>query len=130
MASVEHRDPKRAPVRDYDLKVHESLKGAVVIEINPSAGTWSPFLVAIPAVEMKLINPSIMHGPIKTVPAPGVLEGARSDLSKDSKWWMLSAANKATPGQSYYIFCKKLPSAIIFGVNGGKPQYKHVFAQH
>ena len=118
-----------ASIREYELTVHEPSKGTAVIEINPNVGTWSPFIVAIPADEMKLINPSIMYGPAKTVPAPGVIEGSRSNLSRDSKWWLLSAADKATPTQSYYIFCKKLPSTIIFGVNGGKPQYKHIFAK-
>ena len=131
MASVEHRKPdaSSAQIEPYDLTAHESLKGAVVIEVRPRAGTWSPFVAAIPASEKKLLDPSIMHGPAKTIPVAGVLASNRSDLSQDSKWWLMSAANKATPTQSYYLFCKRLPSVIVFGVNGAKPQYKHVFVK-
>ena len=129
MPSEEHRKSIRAKIEPYDLTVHEPLRGAMVIEIRPRTNTWSSFMTAIPAAERKQLEPSIMHGVAKTIPLAGVLDTVRSELSRDSKWWLMSAPNKATPTQSYYLFCKRLPSMIVFGVNGAKPQYKHVFVK-
>jgi hypothetical protein len=129
MPTDEHRKPIRAQIASYDLTVHRPLTGAVVIEVRPRTSTWAPFVTAIPAAEKKLIEPSIMHGLAQTIPLAGVLDTVRSELSRDSKWWLMSADNKATPTQSYYLFCKQLPSMMIFGVNEAGPQYKHVFVE-
>jgi hypothetical protein len=131
MASVEYRKPNvsRAQIESYDLVVYEPFKGEVVIEVRPRKDIRSPFLVAIPAAEKKMIEPSLMCGPAKTIPTAGVLDTIRSALSQDSKWWLMSNADMATPTKSYYLFCRRLPSVIVFGANRAKPQYKHVFVE-
>jgi len=47
--------------------------------------------------------------------------------SIDGKIWVMTAGNEATPTQSYYVFCKKLPSFLIFGVDGSPTQYQVSF---
>ena len=113
-------------IKEYQLTIHET-SGTFVIEVNPRVGTWSPFVMAIPAVEKTMLDSSIMYGQSGTVPLGGVIAGSRAELAKDGKWWLMAAAKEATPTRSYYLFCRRLPSEIIFGVNGGKPQYKYRF---
>ena len=116
-----------ANVKEYQLTVHESQMGSYVIEVNPRVGTWSPFVMGIPAAEKMMLDSSIMYGPPGTVPLGGVIAGSRAELARGGKWWLMAAMKEATPSRSYYLFCRRLPSEIIFGVNGGKPQYKYRF---
>jgi hypothetical protein len=100
--------------------VHEvAADGCYVIEVRPRAGAWSPFLAAIPAVEMEEAGLSIMHGPAGRLPQGGVLFNAGEGLTKDGQWAFALAGNEATPTQSYYITVKKLPSKLLFGADGG-----------
>ena len=49
--------------------------------------------------------------------------GSKEFLSEDEMWWVMSADNQATPIESYYLQCKRLPSEIRFGELAG-PQYR------
>lgn len=128
VAAVEGRQPAvtRPQVEPYALTVHKSGE-QYVIEVRPRAGTWSPFLACIPMNEKDDVSPSMLHGPAKRLPGGGILMNCGEGMSNDGKLWLLHAGNEATPTQSYYVFCKKLPTLLIFGVNGGPPQYQVTF---
>jgi len=128
IAVVEGRQPgiTKPQIEPYAINVHQQGE-QYVIEVRPRAGTWAPFLAAIPQNEKTDVSPSLLHGAAKRIPNGGMLVNCGEGTSGDGKLWMLYAGNEATPTQSYYIFCKKLPSLLIFGVNGGPPQYQVKF---
>jgi hypothetical protein len=123
-AAVERRQAQisKLQVEPYALSVSKLPEGCYVVEVRPRGGTWSPFIAAIPIDERESIS-HIMHGPIKHIPVTGVLFGCGQKVSDDGKWFVLFAQNEATPTQSYYIFCRKLPSLLIFGTDHG-PQFQ------
>lgn len=138
MAAVERRQPSitRPQVEPYALTVHELPKQCgdkrYAIEVRPRAGTWAPFFAAIPLSEREQVSPELYRGPAKRTPMQGpvsvsILFNSRTAISPDRRWWQVSAGNEATPTQSYYILCKELPSRLIFGVEGGPPQYEVAF---
>lgn len=130
LAAVEKREPsiKKPKLEPYALTIHKlgvpSGAGRYAIEVRPRVGTWTPFIAGIPLNEKKHVSPQIFHGPARRVPASSVLVGYGEAVSDDKKLWLLFAANEATQTQSYYIMCRKLPSFLVFGVNGGQPQYQ------
>lgn len=129
IAAVEEREPSisRPEVEPYAITIHKK-DNENVIEMRPRGGTWSPFLVAIPIVEKEKVEPRLAHGPAKRIPTGGyILMASGKGPSQDGKLWTMHAGNEATPTQSYYVFCKELPSIIIFGINGGQPQYQVKF---
>lgn len=114
---------KREP---YHIHIHEvPYKSDYVysIEVRPRAGTWTPFIAAIPLSEREDVSPSIHFGPKNSVPLGSALYSAGSGASTDGKWWTLFADNIASPSSSYFIMCKKRPSKLCFGVKGGAPQF-------
>ena len=125
VAAIEGRQAAitKPQIEPYYLTVHKSGEKSV-IEVRPRAGTWSPFLAGIPIAEKETVSPSLLHGSAKRVPNGGVLFTTGNGISNDGKLWIIFAGNEATPTQSYYIFCNKLPSFLVFGVNGGQPQYQ------
>lgn len=127
-AAAESRAPNipLSELAPYLLRVHSNPQGApqpYSIEVRPRAGTWSPFLAGVPLSERAGVNPSIMFGASGRVPFAGALFATGSGPSDDQNWWLMFAQNEATPTQSYFIHCKQLPSKLLFGVNGGQPQY-------
>lgn len=134
VAAVEKREADfvKPQVEPYYLKIHKLGKQHGVkryaIEVRPRAGTWSPFVAAIPLNEKDHVSPHILHGPAKRIPSTGMLYGPVGESeSNNQRWWRVYAGNEATPTQSYYIFCKELPSILIFGVEGGAIQYQVTF---
>ena len=107
---------------DIQKETHQS-NSRFVIEIRPRAGTWSPFIVAIPTTEKERVNPNILHGAHGQIPQGGVLYNSGTGTSDDGIWYFIFAQNEATPTQSYFIFCNQLPSRLVFGVMNGQPQY-------
>lgn len=124
VAAVERRQPtvNHAPVSPYQLTVHRQ-DGHQIVEVRPRAGTWSPFLAAIPISEKQTVSPTLAHGPAGSPPMGCMLMNCGEQASSDGQHWILFAGNEATPTQSYYISCKVLPSILVFGVNGRAPQY-------
>lgn len=124
-SSLEDRTPNipRPTIEPYTVETRISNDGRIVIEMRPRAGTWSPFFCAIPLLEKVKIQPIILSGPKGNIPMGGVQMMAGEGESDDKKWWIMYSGNEATPTTSYYLFCKELPSQIVFGINGGKPQY-------
>lgn len=133
IAAVEKKEPSitKHQVEPYDLTIHKLDKPinekSLAIELRPRAGTWAPFIVGIPIDEKESASPHLLHGPAKRVATTCIIYGGGGKISIDGKFWLLTANNEATPTQSYYLICKRLPSLLIFGVNGGPPQYKVMF---
>ena len=129
VSAVEGGTPsiRKTQVEPYALKIHQrNLKRGykkITIEVRPRAGTWSPFFAAIPIDEKNQNSPSLAYGPSNRIVFGGILLNSGSVISADGNFWVLFANNEATPTQSYFILCNELPSFLIFGVNGGPPQY-------
>jgi len=128
VAAVERRSPiiTKPQVEPYSLSVHQSGE-QYVIEVRPRGGTWSPFIAAIPIDEKDDVSPSLLHGAAKQIPTGGMLVNSGEGISNDGRLLVVFAGNEATPTQSYFIFCKKLPSLLVFGVKGSSPQYQVTF---
>jgi len=133
VASVEQRQPDitKPKIEPYDLIIHKLNNEQHAIEVRPRAGTWVPFVVGIPINEKDRVSPSLHHGASKRPPVgtfATFLQGPTGESeSNDGRLWLLFAANEATPTQRYYISCKELPTLLIFGVDGGQPQYQVSF---
>lgn len=129
VAAVEKRETNinKLEVEPFYITVHKLTKkrgvASYAIEVRPRGGTWAPFFAAVPIDEKDHVSPYLGHGPAKHVPGSFMLIGAGEGISDDRKWWIITGGNEATPTQSYYVFCKKPPSKLIFGINGGSPQY-------
>lgn len=127
VAAAENRSlvTSRPNVQPYFLKVHSGLPGKkpIAIEVRPRAGVWAPFVAAVPREEKEDVEPSIMIGPRDIPTSSGMLIGAGEQESPDGSMWILVAGNQSTPTESYYIWCKKIPSRVVFGINGRQPQY-------
>ena len=117
-AAVEGRQhvSNRHPVTPFYLKVHQ-IGSRFAIEVRPRAGVWAPFIAAVPLPEKDELEPSIMIGPRDLPTNSGMLMNFGDGPSQDNSKWLMSAGNQSTPTQSYYIWCNRLPSEIIFGVN-------------
>jgi len=129
IATVEKRQPSITPpqVEPYALTIHKLGDERYAIEMRPRGGTWAPFIVAIPATEKDRVSPRLHHGAARHPPTGIImtaLNSVKEGISGDGRWWFTSAANEATPTQSYYLLCKQLPSLLIFGVEEGAPQYQ------
>jgi len=130
VAAIERRSPTitKPQVDPYALTVHQ-LGEQYAIEVRPRAGTWAPFIMVIPANEKDMVSLHLHHGAANRPPTGIImtsLNGYREGTSADGTLWFISTSNEATPTQSYYILCHKLPSFLIFGVDGGR-QYKVTF---
>jgi hypothetical protein len=116
----------RQEVQPYCLRVHSEQPGdkPLAIEVRPRAGVWAPFVAAIPLAEKDTVQPSIMIGPRDVPTSSGMLVNCSSgEPSKDGSMWVMGAGNQSTPTESYYIWCKELPTRLVFGVNGRPPQF-------
>lgn len=116
-------------VAPYFLKVHTNQAGdrPFAIEVRPRAGVWAPFIACIPAAEQSRVDPSVMIGPRAIPTDSGMLVNTGTELIDDGKLWAFGAGNQATPNDSYYFWCKELPSTLMFGVSGRAPQYQVTF---
>jgi hypothetical protein len=97
----------------------------LIYEFRPRAGSWCPFFAAIPIGEKNSVNPQLFQGPINNPPNNNAfLFMGGEGMSNDKKWFMLTSQTEGTPTQSFYLFCKMIPSKIYFGVFNGHPQYQ------
>lgn len=123
VAAVEGRAPAngRDRVLPFDLTIHRNQPGKkpIAIEVRPRAGTWAPFVAGVRLREKDDVDPSIMVGARGVPTGTGMLVNTGSGESEDGKLWVMVAGNQATPSQSYYVWCRQLPSSLMFGVNGG-----------
>jgi len=121
VAAAENRDVniRRTSVAPYHLVVHQrpNPPSRGVIEVRPRAGSWTPFIAAIPLADKDRVKLGIMHGPAGRIPMMGALVGTGAGTNGD--WYFHFAQNEATPTMSYYIFCAEDPSKLLFGADGG-----------
>lgn len=122
-AAAEHRSPsiKADLIAPYSITYHRT-STEHLIEMRPRAGTWSRFFVAIPPHEKDEVEPYLTFGSSGRIPSAAIMNGPKNGLSDDEKWWVMAARNQATPVESYFLQCKRLPSEIWFGEIDG-PQY-------
>lgn len=118
-AAVEGRSPAipLASVQPFHLAHHRAPDGRYVIEVRPRAGVWAPFMAGVPTPEKDKVQPRILHGPAALVPTGGAL--FNSGQESQQEWHLCFASNEATPTSSYFIFCKELPTKLLFGVSHG-----------
>jgi hypothetical protein len=127
-AAAEGRAPSiaRTQINPYFIKVHQIQTQAgnkYAIEVRPRAGAWSPFFAGIPVGEKSLVNPRITHAAANRPELAGMLFSYVEATSSDKVWYLIGAKNEATPTQSYFVHCDQLPSKLMFGVDGGQPQF-------
>ena len=127
LAAAEGRlhQAQQVNVQPFHVHVHENQPGnkPFAIEVRPRAGVWAPFLACIPNNEKDIVQPNIMIGPRDVPTNSGMLTNCGEGTSPDGAMWIMNAGNQATPTESYYVWCNKLPSTLVFGVNGRAPQY-------
>lgn len=118
---------QRPAIEPYAIEHHVLPPGSgktLAIEVRPRAGSWSPFVGAVPAVESARVNLSIARGAAGRVPDGFVvLFNYFSGTTADGVWSFISSAAEATPTQSYYLLCDEMPTRILFGVFNGQPQF-------
>lgn len=107
----------------YYFAVHrEQGTGRYILEVRPAVGTWSPFVAAVPVSEKDAVKPEIWPGAVGCPQNWGGLLSPRDGT--EGEWAFWSAHNPATPNMSYFIYCTKLPSKLLFGSLGtGARQY-------
>ncbi len=130
-AAAEHRNPAiaRQNLLPYELRIHDAVghsMGRYAIEVRPRAGTWAPFLAGIPITEKDAVLPDFQIGPSGRVPDPGTMFDIKIGPGGGGTWWILKSDMEATPTRSYFIFCQRLPSELLFGIAGSSSatQYK------
>lgn len=120
VAAAENRvaDVHRPPMAPYHLIVHprSDPSACLVIEVRPRAGSWAPFVAAIPMEETERVNPIILHGPAGRIPSMCAIS-VRTGTSDG--WHFSVSPSEATPTMSYYIFCAEAPSKLLFGAGDG-----------
>lgn len=130
-AAAEGRAPNIGlpAVNAYEYQVHQPdpLAAAAgytaVVEMRPRAGTWFRFFAAVPANEQREVQMALRSGPKYRVPGLAAAIMGGSGLSPDGQWHAESHHEEASPARSYYAYLKKFPSRLLFGVDGGQPQY-------
>jgi TIR domain len=127
VAAAENRPhpATRHLVQPYYYCIHSNQPGnrPFSIEVRPRAGVWAPFMAAIPLAEKDKVDPSIMIGPRDFPIHGGMLMYPNKGPTTDNSMWAVSARNECTPTRSYYIWCKQLPSRLVFGVADRHPQF-------
>ena len=113
--------PYALHLRDLDETPQRHL-----IEVRPRAGTWSPFVVAIPLNEKASVNPLVSWGPKGQYSPIGVYTQTKRH---DENWYFIGGKEEATPSKSYFVRVDELPSEMIFGQDP-KPQYHVVRKGH
>ncbi len=123
VAATEGRHPaiSRQPLEPYFIKVHELPPGCekFAIEVRPRAGTWNPFTVAIKAAEQSVCRIStVVRAPNSPI-GNSVVMGLMDVVDESQGRYFRVIGHEATPTNSGYIYCSKLPSELMFGANGG-----------
>jgi hypothetical protein len=128
-SAIEDRSPNilKPNLEPYTVEISKTTDDRNVIELRPRAGTWAPFICGIPLNEKDKLKPYILKGPKGNIPMGGMLSMTGEGESNDKKWWFMFAGDEATPTISYFLFCDDLPTQIVFGVNGGNPQFLITF---
>jgi TIR domain-containing protein len=124
-AAAEGRTPAigRPAIEPFHLHLHprNSSSDPYMIEVRPRAGTWSPFVAAIPNDEQERVGLEIRRGAAGSITTIGsTLRDLWEGVTDDGQWYFTHAGDEATPTQSYYIFCKEIPTKLVFGTLNGQ----------
>jgi hypothetical protein len=121
----------RPEIQPYHIRVYADQPGnrPFVIEVRPRAGVWAPFCAGIPSEEKDAVDPHIMIGPRDRPTSDGLLYSYTEGLSDNGKLWLITAGNQSTPTESYYFWCRRLPTRLQFGVLGRAPQFSITLGQ-
>lgn len=124
-SALEDRAPNisRPTLEPYTIEIRKTADDRNAIELRPRAGTWAPFVCAVPLNEKDKLKPRILTGSKDNVPMSGVLTNTGEGESHDKKWWLMRAGNEATPTMSYFLFCDELPTQLAFGVDDEQPLF-------
>ena len=127
-AAAEGRAPStsRPFVNPYDVQRHP-VEGGTVVEFRPRAGTWYPFVVAVPLDEKEklgkhtLVLPGGPGSPPDTSGEVMISYDRQGEVTiKNDDWWFVQPSGEANPGKSFYLFVKEVPSRILFGEAEGR----------
>jgi hypothetical protein len=120
-AAAEGRGPviTQQVVPPFYIELRPNGNEGCIIEVRPRAGTWSPFIVAIPVIDGRDLIVEIACGPSGQPPMGDFQIGPFEGISDDGQWFYMGAQNQATPIQSYFIFCRRRPSKLLFGSRNG-----------
>jgi len=76
-AAAEKRSPdiEHPSILPYALQVHDPKPGSqrYVIEVRPRAGTWAPFVAAVPISEKDKLDPHLSFGPKGGAPRQSII---------------------------------------------------------
>jgi hypothetical protein len=126
-ASAEGRthEATRAAIEPFHLAKHARPDGGFDIEVRPRAGSWAPFMAAIPQAEQARVKMSLSRaGAGGLTRRGGVMMGVNWGTSDDGRWFWWESQEEATPTMSFYIHCQELPSELWFGVNNTPRSYR------
>jgi hypothetical protein len=119
VAAVEHRSPLILipEVKPYVLTAHPAAPPfKLLIEVRPRAGTWNPFVAAVPPSERDRVGMEVRNGPRHMIPAlEGLLIKGGTGVSTDGDWFFQGGFTEATPTNCYYLFFREIPSRFGFG---------------
>jgi hypothetical protein len=119
VAAAEGRLPSvsTAEIKPFMLAQHPAPEPfRVVIEVRPRAGSWFPFMAAIPVAEKERTGMALRSGPRGRVPPfAGVVFSGGSGVSEDGQWYFEQGGEEGTPTRSYYLFFKEMPTKFAFG---------------
>ncbi|MDP2872600.1 MAG: hypothetical protein Q8P31_08700 [Bacillota bacterium] len=128
-AAVEGRQPEIPPpgLAPYALAIHQwgrDRASQQAIEIRPRAGSWGPFVAAIPAAETDQVQPQLRYGP-RGQAAVGVaaVDPGAAGGEQNGEWYEMRAAAPADRYNSYFLHHAHAPSVLRFGAEGGYTQY-------
>jgi hypothetical protein len=85
---------------------------------------WEPFYVAVLRSELESLNPCYLAHNLRGAPdhPPRVLPvvGGYSYEAGKRLWWILRTKIHVNRVQSCFMYCRRLPRALVFGVIGGE----------
>jgi len=132
LSAVEQRPPmvQESLLKPYVVKIHRPERDGdrpFVVEMRPRAGTWSPPVVCVPLSEKDSLRPVVSYGPANRYPRP-IMISSSAGVTADGRFWCVGLATEATPTWSCYLASDAVPSRIIFGVDGGQPQFEAILS--
>jgi len=123
------KEPQIPIEENFYVKIHRNFKKERnTIEIRPLQGKWYPFFVGILHREITAVDPQIEYAPAGSIPRMSMTGLSKNPPTENTDWQFFIGHQPATPENSYFISCNKLPSSISFGeTDSSKAKYKYEF---
>lgn len=119
VAAAEKRSPliRETELNPYSVTIHAAPQPfKVLFEVRPRAGVWHPFAAGVPNGEKERVGFTFRSGARGFIPAiAGIHISGGNVISDDGAWYLELGHEAASPTQSYFLFCKEIPSALAFG---------------